>query len=198
VLAVCVARPIATPALLRTWVDIIRWFQNRGQAPLSWTELEQFTKDVDGGRELIVVMEECRLEIVGLANQLTTRRESHLAVMIPGPNLQAEPISLPDFPRIWWLLGFLLPRRVRQEVFEPAQEEMKEDYLRALRPLRTCGEARWLTMCFSFHTLVVVFQSAGAAIGDRGRRCLKLAVSAVLGAGAFRILRSFWQELWRK
>ena len=165
---------------------------------MSWTELEQFFNDVDGGRELIVAIEVCSLEIVGLANKFTVRRESHLAVMIPGPKPQAEPVSLPDFPRIWRLFGFLLPRRVRQEVFEPAQEEMKEDYLRALRPLCTRGEARWLTMCFSFRTMVVVFQSAGAAIGDRGRRCLKLAVSATLGAGAFRILRSFWQELWRK
>jgi hypothetical protein len=160
--------------------------------------LEKFAHDVDGGRELIIALEECALGIAGMANQLYVGHESRSAVVTPGAKLQTQPVTLPDFPRIWRLFGFLLPRKIRQEVFEPTPEEMKEDYLVALRPLLTRLEARWLIFCFSIRTLVIVCQSLRAALGDRGARSLRCAASGIFGAGAFRILQSLWQTMWRK
>jgi hypothetical protein len=98
--------------------------------------------------------------------------------------------AMPDFPRIWLLIAFLLPGIVRTQTYDPAQEELKEDYLRARHLCSTLRERQWLTFCFTVRTAVLVVQSLCAWIGDRGLRFLQKI--GLIGT-AIHFLRNFFR-----
>lgn len=64
-------------------------------------------------------------------------------------------IPLPGWPRFWELFGFCLPRKTRDKVYEPCHVELLEDYQLA-RKYRTKWARRWLTVCFTFRTTVLI------------------------------------------
>jgi hypothetical protein len=70
------------------------------------------------------------------------------------------------FPRFWNLFAYLLPRKVRERVYEPAHQELLEDYLTARKKYRTKWSRRWLTFCFTFRTVLMVLDSFRAMLGD--------------------------------
>jgi hypothetical protein len=116
-------------------------------------------------------------------------------VTVTGP----DPTSIgPAFPRLWSLLAFLLPRKARAEAYEPAHQELLEDYLVARKLYRTKWARRWLTFCFMLRTVVMVAQSLRAWLGDKRIRALKWLMLAVLGAGTLRNLRGMLFDLFRK
>jgi hypothetical protein len=74
---------------------------------------------------------------------------------------------MPGFPRVWSLAAFLLPQALRERVYEPAIQEMYEDYLLTRRAYRTKWSRRWLCLCFTIRTAVLWEQSLRAWGGDR-------------------------------
>jgi hypothetical protein len=76
-----------------------------------------------------------------------------------------------SFLSLWEFFPYLLPHRVRERVFEPAHQEMLEDYLLTKR-IRGRWARRWLSFCFTFRTALMVFDCLRAMAADRGIRLL--------------------------
>ena len=70
-----------------------------------------------------------------------------------GPSVERQE---PALPRIWDLMGFLLPRESRLRVYKPAIEERKLDYYEAFEANTGKWARRWLGFCFAFRTAVLV------------------------------------------
>src|SRR6266545_2161218 len=66
---------------------------------------------------------------------------------------EVEPAG--KLPRFWRLFSYLLPRKTRERVFEPAYQELLEDYLTTHGKYRTKWAKRWLTFCYTFRTVVM-------------------------------------------
>jgi len=104
----------------------------------------------------------------GLVASLERRRGSDIPGPRTGRRARLSTASWESrFPRAWALVPFILPRKVRLEVYEPACEELKEDYLEARRLARTKGARRWLAFAFTVRTIGLVLGSLHAAVGDR-------------------------------
>ncbi len=74
------------------------------------------------------------------------------------------------FPRFWELFSYILPHGVRKRVFEPAFNEMIEDYLETRGRYRTRWAKRWLTFAFTFRTALMVFDCFRALLTHRAFR----------------------------
>jgi hypothetical protein len=85
----------------------------------------------------------------------------------------AEVDSDPGFPRVWKLFAFALPREIRTRVFEPAHQELLEDYIIAQGLYQAKWPRRWLILCFSIRTILMVLDSLRAMLGAK---LLKLAI----------------------
>jgi hypothetical protein len=75
------------------------------------------------------------------------------------------------FPKVWELFPFILGRSLRTEVYEPAHEELKEDYVLALRHTGR-RERRWLTFAFTCRTAHLVLLCIWVGLGGRVTRAL--------------------------
>jgi hypothetical protein len=84
-------------------------------------------------------------------------------------------------PRFWDMFPFMLSKKTRTRVYEPACEELKEDYLNALRRFTKPGERRCLKLIFTYRTIVLVVQSLAAGIGDRAMRLVEKVLPILLG-----------------
>jgi len=89
------------------------------------------------------------------------------------PPSPEETHALNAFPRIWSILACAMPRKLRDEVFVPAQEELKEDFLRSILTAEKPSERRMLGWIFSIRMMLIYCQSAWAGISDRVRRFLQ-------------------------
>ncbi len=65
-------------------------------------------------------------------------------------------VRLPGWKRSWELLGYVFPKELRLEVYEPIRNELLEDYLTARRKYRTRWARRWLCFCYTLRTAWVV------------------------------------------
>ena len=75
------------------------------------------------------------------------------------------------FPRVWELFPFILGRKLRTEIYEPAHEELREDFVRA--QLYTGAWAkRWLVFAFTVRTALLVLECLRVAAGERVMRAL--------------------------
>ncbi len=70
-------------------------------------------------------------------------------------------------PRAWDLFQFALPKTVRDEVYEPALQELLKDYLLTRQKYRTKRARDWLTFCFTFRTALLVLDCIQAVLKDR-------------------------------
>ena len=77
-----------------------------------------------------------------------------------------------SFPRIWELFAFVLPKKFRERVYEPAHQELLEDYLLVRQKYRTKGARRWLAFCFCWRTFWLVVQCFQAVFADKALRGL--------------------------
>jgi hypothetical protein len=74
--------------------------------------------------------------------------------------LDVLPDSLrPRFETAWGLLGYLFFRRTRERVWTPVVEEMKADYLLAMKQHRTKCKRCWIKICFALQTILLLLQT---------------------------------------
>ncbi len=71
------------------------------------------------------------------------------------------------FPCFWKLFSFILGEKTRTRVFEPAHEDMLEQYYRAKRTYRTKPARLWLAIAFTVRTIVMVLECLRASAIDR-------------------------------
>ena len=76
------------------------------------------------------------------------------------------------FPRLWVLMAYFLPKRIREQAYEPARHELLEDYLLARRSYRTKWAKRLLWCAFTFRTALMVADSIRVLISDTGFQLL--------------------------
>lgn len=67
--------------------------------------------------------------------------------------IRAKPRS---FPRIWELMGYLLPPKAHDRLWIPAIEDQKRKYYEARHRYRTRAARVWLTIAFTIRTLLMV------------------------------------------
>lgn len=99
------------------------------------------------------------------------------------------------FPRFWELFPIILPKSVRETVYEPCVEELKEDYLRERARWKGRFSRRWVTFCFTVRTVNLVFQSLWAATLSKTRKVLLGALTVIVGsqyAEAIRMRLAQW------
>lgn len=85
--------------------------------------------------------------------KVKTRDLSAATGILTSPSVERQKSAL---PRIWDLMGFLLPRESRLRVYKPAIEERKLDYYEAFEANTGKWARRWLGFCFAFRTAVLV------------------------------------------
>ncbi len=100
------------------------------------------------------------------------------------------------FPRFWEVFPVILPRAVRERVYEPYHEELKEDYLRHRARWRTKWAKRYVTFAFTMRTAGAVGVSLWAAVGGAVRKAILAALTIVAGAGAVEWARGWLAGLW--
>ncbi len=111
--------------------------------------------------------------------------------MIVAPADQRQPLpALANFPRLWELFGFLLPKTTRDRVFEPAYNDLLAQHLKAREPrFDTPGQIRWLNFCFFVRSLCLVCG------------CYRCLIGGTVAAAAMRFLpadlRTFVTSLFR-
>jgi len=98
----------------------------------------------------------------------------------------------PGFPRLWELFPIILPRSVRERIYEPYLEELKEDYLRERARWTGWYSRKWVTFAFTARTAGAFTNSAWAAIGGIGRRIAVGLVALLLGRSAVETIRELW------
>ena len=77
--------------------------------------------------------------------------------------------------RFFHFLGLssrILPLGVRLEVFEPAFNDLKSDYLTARRRYKTKFSRRWLGLCFGFHVCRIIVQCLWGSCSETVKRVL--------------------------
>lgn len=62
----------------------------------------------------------------------------------------------PGWPRFWELFQYILPKRIREKVYEPGHNELLDDYLLTRRKFRTWFARAWLNFCFTLRTLLLI------------------------------------------
>jgi len=129
-----------------------RWGRDRGEAVL-WRGVT------------LLVRAALRDLLAGGLSVRPTRSRRQPEAGPSGRHTEAPP--KPDLPRLWRLFPFILPRKVRREVYEPACWELIEDYLEAQRLATTPWARRWLTFALTVRTIGLVLGSLHAAVGDR-------------------------------
>jgi hypothetical protein len=98
------------------------------------------------------------------------------------PIRRARPIGA-TFNRIWFLGGFLFNAKMRQEIYEPVIEELKEDLWTAKGKCRTEFARNWVRLCFALRTLSVLMA------------CGRVACGRSLGRFVPRLIKFWWSSL---
>ncbi len=78
-----------------------------------------------------------------------------------------------NWPRVWELLGYLLPWKVREKVYEPGHHELLEDYILTNRKYHAKWAKRWLGFCFTLRTLLLVLDCWRVLMADKGIQLLQ-------------------------
>jgi hypothetical protein len=74
--------------------------------------------------------------------------------LLSGFRRSARPRSR-GWPRLWDLLQYCLSRKAREQIYEPAYNELLEDYLES-RKYRTKWARRWVYFAFTLRTLLLM------------------------------------------
>lgn len=67
-------------------------------------------------------------------------------------------VKINSWPRFWDILAFALPKKIREQVYEPYQNELLEDYLLA-KKFKGKWARRWIALCFSVRTVIAILAS---------------------------------------
>jgi len=74
-------------------------------------------------------------------------------------------------PRLWRLFSYALSHRTRRRMFEPAYNELLDDYLSTWKE-QSKWARRWLTIAYTLRTIVMVVDCLSIAMRDRAFRLL--------------------------
>ena len=111
-----------------------------------------------------------------LERNLAELKEAHNAASATAAIRQSAREKAPfNWPRLWELLSFLLPRKTRERVFEPCRNELLEDFQRA-KKYKGKWETRWLWFCFTLRTALLVLDCWRAVVAEKA---LSLALKGV-------------------
>ena len=94
--------------------------------------------------------------------------------------LRSWMVRLPDFPRFWELFAFILPRKTRERVYDPCHQELLADYLLTRRKYRTKWAKRWLSLCFTFRTFLLVAECIRVMLADKAIRFIGRSIPSVV------------------
>src|SRR5206468_1201 len=94
------------------------------------------------------------------------------------------------FPRFWSLFAFLLPREVRERVYEPAHQELLEEYTLSRRLYRTKWARRWLTFCFTVRTAMLWTESLRVMACSKGAKAIRWLAYTIFGEQAIKAVRA--------
>ena len=85
------------------------------------------------------------------------------------PTGHREPLSQQQTPWLgrWGFLAYLLSRKARREVFEPAWQELLEDYVVACGEYPTQWQRRSIKGIFAWRAVCLGWQCVRAVVGDR-------------------------------
>jgi hypothetical protein len=78
---------------------------------------------------------------------------------VAGQNFEAKQVPK-GLPQLWRLFSFILPRKIRERVFEPAYKDMLAEYMQARR-CRTKWAKRWLAAAFTIRSVFMVVDASG-------------------------------------
>ena len=92
-----------------------------------------------------------------------------------------RPPQLRGFPLFWQLFGFALAKKTRDQVFEPAYQDLLAQYLRS-RQFSGKWARRWLILCFTWRTIGLVVT------------CFKVASVSIIAAAFWRVMPNGWKE----
>jgi hypothetical protein len=95
------------------------------------------------------------------------------------------------------LLGYLMTPKHREQVYEPACEELVEDYIIARRQHTSKWSRRWLGLCYTIHAGTIFVQSLWSGLNDKVRRVIFWGGTTLFGIEAAKRLRWFLSELFR-
>ena len=96
------------------------------------------------------------------ADRVRSIKRARIAAVLETPTKWRR-IS-PEF--VGELLGFLVPRKTRQDSFEPFFEDLKADRLEKMARSQSRGVKRWIEFCFYFRLCVTVVESLVCYLGD--------------------------------
>ncbi len=88
-----------------------------------------------------------------------------------------------EFPRIWKLFSYILPKKIRKEAFDPAYEDLKESFLDSKEFWEK--HRRWLNIAFGFRTLWMVIE------------CTRVAITSLTGKFIASLFPEFVREFFR-
>lgn len=170
------AAEAAMQAAADEWSEVMAGANVEADAAEEWRRVaeEEWTKHEEAWRKVselgwVAKAQEVRAELIKTEGTAVPRRARF--------SLKKH---LPGWPRFWELFGFLLPRKTREKVYDEIRNELLEDYYYTRKKYRTKWARRWLTLCFTFRTFLV--------IGDCWR--------VLLGAGVAKALLGlllFWR-----
>jgi len=92
--------------------------------------------------------------------------------LVPAHGKPGTNVKVIGPPRFWNLFGYVFSHRIKSRIFEPALNEMIEDYLLARKDCRTQWARRWLNFCFNFRMVLTVLECFRVVIADRAFRSL--------------------------
>jgi hypothetical protein len=87
----------------------------------------------------------------------------------PSGEVSCPPRRWVNFPRFWICFSYVLSARTREKVFEPAYNELLDDYLSTWKE-RSKWARRWLMIAYTWRTFVMVVDCLAAASRDRAFR----------------------------
>jgi hypothetical protein len=100
------------------------------------------------------------------------------------------------FPRIWELFPIILPKAVRERIYEPYHEELKEDYLEARKRFRTPWAKQWIWFAFTWRTAWAVAHCLWVAFGETLWKIAVRLFGFLAGARAVEWVREVFVAIW--
>ncbi|KAA3609354.1 MAG: hypothetical protein DWQ01_08460 [Planctomycetota bacterium] len=89
-----------------------------------------------------------------------------------------------SFPKIWNLLGYLLPRSIREESWEDCVVWLKDDFYESMEKYESKGARAWIYFCLTFQTLWQFAGCFGVMLGDRTGQAIR------------KLLPEAWRRFW--
>ena len=80
------------------------------------------------------------------------------------PWIKAFPTHwLPTLPRFLDLFKYLFGHDVRERVYQPAADDLTQDYFEARQKYRTMWARRWLAFCFTIRAILLALETMRVA-----------------------------------